>query len=107
MPARSNNVSEAGALDIGRVLSLKQLTESEDGIERRAQFMTHAGKKFALCAVGAIGFFLGLAQSLFAAFALGHVMGDAEEDFVGFRPGNRPKNIDQRTIFAHITINKI
>ena len=58
----------------------EQVRETDDGVERRAQFMTHGGEKAALALVGPIGKFScglgGLARHdelCLDAFALGHI----------------------------------
>src|SRR5438128_7611014 len=48
MPAGAENVNDAIFLNRRRMLSLQKLTETENGIQRRAQFVAHAREKFAL-----------------------------------------------------------
>ena len=54
----------------------QELAESEDGIERGAQFMAHAGQEFALGATGRVHFLHGLVQGRLDALRLGDVAGD-------------------------------
>src|ERR1700730_10688327 len=95
------------ALSGSGILSLQQLTESQNCIERCAQFMTHAGEKFTLRFVRAVGFFLGLLERLLHFRALGHIVGDSEKCFCALRPGGRPENSDTSPVLANVAIYKI
>ena len=70
MLARTKDVTDALALHIGWILPVKQLTEPEYGVQRRAQLVTHAREELALGVVGPVCFFLGFAQRFFDPGAL-------------------------------------
>src|SRR5438045_3734111 len=91
----------------GWILSFQQLTESKNGIERRAQLVTHAGKEFTLCLVRAIGFILSLLQRLLHFRALGHVVCNSEKCLRALRPSGRPEDRDTSAVLANVVVNKI
>ena len=74
MPARVQDV--AGIFDIARIaesteqLSRDDFRKSDDGVERRAQFVTHIGKEARLRSTGGFGFVLGLFVVLLALLDL-------------------------------------
>src|SRR5689334_18435140 len=63
--ARFENVGDSFTLRRGEFLQFEQLREAEDGIHGSAQFVAHAGKEFALGAIGAFGLLFGLLKSGF------------------------------------------
>ncbi len=60
------------------ILPFQQLAESENRVERRAQFMAHAREKFAFGAVRPVRHFLRFPQRFLDPLALGRVVRDAE-----------------------------
>ena len=61
------------------VATLQHLTESEDGIQRRAQFMAHRRQKFGFGIVGCFGAFFGLQQFSLYLFMLSNVDGNRSD----------------------------
>ena len=58
---------------LGEVVELEQLAEAEDGVERGAQLVAHAGEELALGPVGPVGLQLGLLEGLLGPPAPGDV----------------------------------
>ena len=82
VPACMKDLVNAAPLRGGRrrLIGLHELSKAKNGVERRAQFMAHAGKEIGLCEAGLFrrcrGLFqLGsvLLQHLVPAFALSHI----------------------------------
>src|ERR1700736_4496275 len=69
--------------------------------------MTHPRQKFTFSLVSPIRFFLGLTQRFLSPLPVCHIVGDTEEDLVFFRPGCRPQDMNDRTIFPNVTVHKI
>ncbi len=84
--AGANDVIDARALGLRWVLSFQELPKSENGVERRPQFVAHSGEKFALGVIGAVRLLLGLAEFLLNPGAVGHVVRHTEHDLVRLRP---------------------
>ncbi len=105
--AGADDVTDAGALGLRRILPLEELAKPENGVERRPQFMAHPGEKFALGVIGAVRLFLRLAESFLDPGAVGHVVRHAEHDLVRLRPRSRPKHVDQRSVLPRVTINEV
>ena len=78
LPAADDLLHALAVLRRQRIL-LKQLREPEDGVERRAQLVTHAGEEVALGAIGAVGFDTRIPQRHFHRPLLGDVAGDADQ----------------------------
>src|SRR5436190_15651870 len=95
------------ALSGSGILSFQQLTESQNRIERSAQLVTHAGKKFALCPIRAVGLIPGLLERLLYLRALGHIVCNCEKCSSALRPGGRPEDINGRAVLANVAVNKI
>ena len=68
-PAREMCWTLSAWLGVGSV-EFEQLGEAEDGIERSAQLVAHAGEEFALGPAGHFGLFARLADADFGFFAL-------------------------------------
>ena len=90
-----------------RLLHLQHLAETEDGIERRAQLVAHAGEEIALRAVRAVGRFLRVAQGFLDPLLFGHIVRDADEDFIFRRPARGPEDVDDGAVFAEAAVHKI
>src|SRR5580693_7310020 len=80
-----------------RHLDFQKLRESEDRVERRAQFVAHGGQKYALSAVGRLGELPGLDQLLLITFSLGNLFRNSDDSnqFAGLvanrkRPASNP-----------------
>ena len=73
VPAPLEDLFDAGALRGRQVFEVEQLAEAQDGVERRAQLMAHAGKELALGAVRLFGFLLGRAHGFLGVLEFGHV----------------------------------
>ena len=58
----------------------EHLGETDDGVERRAQLMTHGGEEAALGGIRALGFLARALDRLFLRLAFGHVA-DHRDDF--------------------------
>jgi hypothetical protein len=69
--------------------------------------VAHPGKKIALGVICPVRFFLGFAERFFDSRPVSHVVRHAENDFVLGGPVSRPKDIDHRTIFAHVAIDEV
>ena len=63
-------------LVVGRRLRVvsKQLSEAEDGVQRRAQFVAHGGQELGLGLIGGVGLFLGEVQLLLRLLELRDVI---------------------------------
>ena len=64
-----------------RLLLIEDLTEAEDGVERRAQFMAHTGKELRFGTIGCVGLILGLEEPiafLFCPLLFGDIYADAD-----------------------------
>jgi len=75
VPSRLENLIDADLLRKrwGGHVGLHQLRKAENGIERRAQLVTHAGQEFRFREIGRFGRRLGLVQFEFDALAFRHV----------------------------------
>src|SRR4051794_9948278 len=98
---------DTSTLSRGWTLPFQQLTESQNGIQRSAQLVTHAREKLALRLVRAVGFITRQLQRLFHLGTLSHIVGNSEKGFRTIRPGRRPENINTRAIFANVAVHKI
>src|SRR5438309_48986 len=79
MPAGPEHVLHALALVRGKILDVQELSEPQDGVERRPQLMAHARQELALRPVRSIGFEPGLLERLFGGFARGGILIVAED----------------------------
>src|SRR5713226_850838 len=100
MTSGIHDMADALLLDFAGFLSFQKLTETKDRVQRRAQFVTHPGKKFVLSFVGAISFVFRFEKSFFRLFAFGDVVSNRKSDPVGFRPGSGPEHINERALLA-------
>ena len=91
----SGIVDEAGifvaalGVEHQRVFLHQHFGKADDGIERRAQFVTHGGEEAALGGVGALGLGMRVEKRLLLPFALGHVAqyrDDLAAIFAAIRP---------------------
>ena len=71
--------------DLARVMAVapQQMRQADDGIHRRANLVTHVGKKFALASAGSFGGLLGKLEFGFGTIAFGYVTR------LGEKSGNR------------------
>ena len=79
MPAGPEHVLHALALVRGKILDVQELSEPQDGVERRPQLMAHARQELALRPVRPISFEPGLLERLFGGFAGGGILIVAED----------------------------
>src|SRR2546423_4053327 len=107
MPSRAEDVADPVALRFSGRLAIEKLTKTKDRIQRRPQFVTHPGKEIALGVVRAVSLFFRLAQRFLNPRAVRYVVGDAENDLVLLGPGRGPKNIDNASVLAQVTIDEI
>ena len=70
---RNLNLADVVSLLIGEAGLLNQVTQANNGIHWRANFMAHIGQEVALRLVGLIGQLFGLMQRLLALLAIGNV----------------------------------
>ena len=65
MPAGIHDMTHSLFLRFAGLLLFQELAESKNGVERRAQLMTHSRQEIAFRAVGAISFVFRFVQILF------------------------------------------
>ena len=84
MTARAIDFSGVGqVLFVEFAIVGKQLRKTENRVQRRAQFVTHARQELGLGLVCLLGLVLGLDQRRFALLALGNVFVDGDYPLPG------------------------
>ena len=58
---------------------LQHVRETDDGVERRAQFVAHGGEKTALGGIGALGLGARVLERLLLKLTLGHVAQNGDD----------------------------
>ena len=81
MLAAGENVADVFVLVIAHLTNqtiLERLGKSDDGVQRRAQFMRHGGQELRLHSAGMLQFDIFLLQGALKALALSHIAGRGE-----------------------------